>query len=175
MGASDAKAIERLAALANVEVKISFDEHATRLHAKAWIFHRRSGFSTAYVGSSNLSHAAQTDGLEWNVRITESDQPALVAQMQKTFDQYCADGYQFEPFDHRNASHRTRLKRALSLDRRSDLTDGGLLDLAPKALTEANLGLGPAGDVVTHVPQRPRRVTRVTTSPILLVLLHPIP
>jgi hypothetical protein len=24
----------------------------------------------------------------------------------------------------------------------------------------------PAGDVVTHVPQRPRKVTRVTTSPI---------
>ena len=87
MGASDASAIQRMASLPNTAVKVSYDENTTRLHAKAWIFHRASGFSTAFVGSSNLSHAAQTDGLEWNVRITQSDQPALVAQMQETFDQ----------------------------------------------------------------------------------------
>jgi superfamily II DNA or RNA helicase len=132
MGATDAKAIERLAALPNVQVKISFDEHSTRLHAKAWVFHRRSGFSTAYVGSSNLSHAAQTDGLEWNVRVTESDQPALLAQMQETFDQYWEDGYQFETFDHRDESQRERLRRALSPTRNGDSDDSVLLELTEK-------------------------------------------
>jgi superfamily II DNA or RNA helicase/HKD family nuclease len=126
MGASDAFAIERLAALRNAAVKISYDENATRLHAKAWIFHRASGFSTAFVGSSNLSHAAQTDGLEWNVRITQSDQPALLAQMQETFDQYWADGHQFEQYETGSARQRERLIRALSLDHRR-ISDANLL------------------------------------------------
>lgn len=123
MGASDAKAIERLAALPNVELKVSYDEKSTRLHAKAWIFHRESGYSTAYVGSSNLSHAAQTDGLEWNVRLTESDQPALVAQMNETFEQYWADGDQFERFDHLDDANRNRLTVALSQGARNEFTE----------------------------------------------------
>ncbi|MSP70720.1 MAG: DUF3427 domain-containing protein [Myxococcales bacterium] len=114
MGASDAVAIERLAALANAEVKVSYDEHTTRLHAKAWVFHRANGYSTAYVGSSNLSHAAQTDGLEWNVRVTERGQPALVAQMVETFEQYWGAPHQFESFRPGHAGDRARLSRALS-------------------------------------------------------------
>ena len=107
MGASDAAAVERFASLPNTEVKVSYDENVTRLHAKAWIFHRASGFSSAYVGSSNLSHAAQTEGLEWNVRIAEADQPALLTQMKETFEQYWEDRHQFEAFDAKSALHRT--------------------------------------------------------------------
>ena len=92
--------------LPNVEVRISFDEQVTRLHAKAWVFHRVSGVSTAHVGSSNLSHAAQTDGLEWNVRMTESDQPALIRQRQETFEQYWADRDLFECYDFNNEARR---------------------------------------------------------------------
>ena len=132
MGASDQLAIERLAALPNATVKISYDENATRLHAKAWIFHRASGFSTAFVGSSNLSHAAQTDGLEWNVRMTQSDQPALVAQMQETFDQYWADAHQFEQYESGNLGHRVRLTRALSADARHDPGADFLIEIEPR-------------------------------------------
>lgn len=131
MQASEAKAIERLAALPNAEVRVSFDEDSTRLHAKAWIFHRASGASTAYVGSSNLSHAAQTEGLEWNVRLTASDQPTLLEQMRETFEQYWADPNLFERFDLNAPTHRTRLSRALS----PRLYDGGpsfLAELEPK-------------------------------------------
>lgn len=131
MGASEAKAVERLAGLQGAEVKVSFDEQSTRLHAKAWIFHRASGLSTAYVGSSNLSHAAQTDGLEWNVRVTEADQSPLLAQMQETFEQYWSDAHLFEAFDPTRDAHRARLARALSPERREP---GGemLFDLEAK-------------------------------------------
>ncbi len=132
MGASDAAAIERLAALPNCEVKVSYDADSTRLHAKAWVFHRDNGYSTSYVGSSNLSHAAQTDGLEWNVRVTEQGQPALLQQMAETFAQYWADPYQFTPFTHGDVGHRQKLVRALSADRRSWSHAGALFELEAK-------------------------------------------
>lgn len=132
MAASDPVAIEKLAALPNAIVKVSYDENATRLHAKAWMFHRSSGFSTAYVGSSNLSHAAQTEGLEWNVRITEVDQPALFAQMQETFEQYWADAYHFEQFDYKDDGHRSRLRRALAVGDRGFAVNAGTVDIEPK-------------------------------------------
>lgn len=131
MGASEQVAIERLARLSNAHVKISYDEEVTRLHAKAWLFHRRSGVSTAYVGSSNLSHAAQTDGLEWNVRVAETEQPGLVAEVRETFEQYWDDAHQFEAYDPTTETHRVRLARALAPTRREAGPDV-IIELEPK-------------------------------------------
>lgn len=129
MRATDAAAIERLARLPGCEVKVSYDDSMTRLHAKAWVFHRASGYSTAYVGSSNLSHAAQTEGLEWNVRLTEQDQPAVLVQMAETFEQYWNDPYQFERYDG-SAPHKLRLARALTPDEAPSVSLW--IDLEPK-------------------------------------------
>ena len=65
-GATQAKAIEQLAALPNTEIRISYNTDIERLHAKSYIFVRNSGMNTAYIGSSNLSKSAQTEGLEYN-------------------------------------------------------------------------------------------------------------
>lgn len=50
------------------------------LSGEAWVFHRPSGFSTAYVGSSNLTQSAQVTGLEWNVRVSQARNPDVVAK-----------------------------------------------------------------------------------------------
>jgi superfamily II DNA or RNA helicase/HKD family nuclease len=118
MRATEAKAVELLARM-GAQVRVSYDDGTTRLHAKAWVFHRDSGYSTGYVGSSNLSHAAQTEGLEWNVRVTQLDQPALLAQMANVFASYWADDDRFEVFD--GSAHACdRLARALAAPDRSD-------------------------------------------------------
>ena len=113
MGASDRRAIDRLAELGAV-VRISYETRMTRLHAKAWLFHRETGFSTAYVGSSNLSHSALLDGLEWNVRLSEIEQGHLLDTFRATFDEYWEDPA-FEPYDPTRAEDVARLDAALAV------------------------------------------------------------
>jgi superfamily II DNA or RNA helicase/HKD family nuclease len=88
MGASDPRAVEWLAARKNVQVKVSYDTERTRLHAKAYHFVRHSGFSTAYIGSANMSRPAMTSGLEWTVKVTAQDLPHILERFEAEFETY---------------------------------------------------------------------------------------
>lgn len=102
---TELRALDELAAL-GAEVKVSYDVASTRLHAKAWLFHRRSGYSTAYIGSSNLTHSAMVTGLEWNVRVSGVRNPDVVAKMAAAFETYWESG-DFVAFDHEQFLERT--------------------------------------------------------------------
>ena len=86
-GSTERDALEQLKDV-GAQIRISYDIGTTRLHAKAWIFHRRSSFSTAYVGSSNLTHSAQLTGLEWNVRASAARNPDVLAKFEAVFESY---------------------------------------------------------------------------------------
>ncbi|QYG93232.1 DUF3427 domain-containing protein [Iamia sp. SCSIO 61187] len=88
-GSTEQAALEQLIDL-GADVRVSYDLSTTRLHAKAWVFHRVSGFSTAYVGSSNLTHSAQVTGIEWNVRTSAARNPDVIAKFGAVFDSYWA-------------------------------------------------------------------------------------
>ncbi|MCB7479697.1 DEAD/DEAH box helicase [Christiangramia sediminis] len=91
MGATDAKAVEYLSSLPNTEIKVSYNVEHERLHAKAYLFLRNSGFHTGYIGSSNLSRSALTNGLEWNLKVTTQEIGHIIDKFQKTFETYWLD------------------------------------------------------------------------------------
>ena len=109
MGASDPHAIEWLVKRRNVSIRISYDTARTRLHAKAYHFHRASGYSTAYIGSANMSQPAMTSGLEWTVKVTAQDMPHVLARFAAEFETYwCHES--FVPYD---ASQAARFREAI--------------------------------------------------------------
>ena len=96
-GSTEGRALDALSDL-GAEVRVSYDMSTTRLHAKAWLFHRRSGFSTAYIGSSNLTYSAQISGLEWNVRVSGARNPDVIDKVTAVFESYWNSG-DFVPYD----------------------------------------------------------------------------
>ncbi|MFE7382571.1 DUF3427 domain-containing protein [Streptomyces zhihengii] len=98
IGATERRALDRLVQKYGAEVKVNYELRSTRLHAKAWLFRRNSGYDTAYVGSSNLSKAALLDGLEWNVRLSSIATPDVLRKFEATFDAYWSESA-FESYD----------------------------------------------------------------------------
>ncbi|MBT9158001.1 MAG: putative DNA repair helicase RadD [Firmicutes bacterium] len=127
MGATDLKAIMELVQLPGTRIKVSYDTRSTRLHAKSYMFTRESGFSTAYIGSSNLSGAAIGGGLEWNVKVTAKDMPHVFHHLEATFETYWNDG-DFQDF---SAEDEPVLRVALGAERSRDLTSPLFFRITP--------------------------------------------
>ncbi|QEC76865.1 DEAD/DEAH box helicase [Mucilaginibacter ginsenosidivorax] len=120
MGATDVKAIEFLSNLKNTEIKVSYNSDHERLHAKAYLFVRNTGFTTGYIGSSNISRSALTNGLEWNLKVTSKEINHIIDKFKKTFETYWVDK-DFEPYEFGKDKQKLRaaLKQQKSYDKQS--------------------------------------------------------
>ncbi|MBK1689021.1 DUF3427 domain-containing protein [Rubrivivax gelatinosus] len=139
-GATEARALDELARLPGCELRVSLDGRRTRLHAKAWLFHRKTGFGSAYVGSANLSGAALTGGLEWTVKLAQRGQEALFARAVAHFETLWADS-EFQRYDPDDAGHRRALAAALGRESfgAETSTPVSFFDLQPKAYQQEML------------------------------------
>lgn len=139
MGATDPKAIEVLQELTGTEIRVSYDTKRTRLHAKAYLFHRKTGFGSAYVGSANLSNAALSEGLEWTTKISQYELPYLWGKVTGTFETYWQDD-EFQAFDKVAIP---KLRRAIQCERQVGTDSGTAInfDLRPFPFQEEILDL----------------------------------
>lgn len=129
MGATDVKAIDELCSLPNTQIRVSYDTKRTRLHAKAYLFQRNTGFTTAYVGSSNLSNAAISSGLEWNLKVTAKDMGKTIDRIRNSFESY----WESPEFEDYTSCERDRLACALRNEQFTN-TDTGrrfIFDIRP--------------------------------------------
>lgn len=135
MGATDPKAIQELAALPNTEVQVSYDTARTRLHAKAYLVYRDTGFGSAYIGSANISRAALSEGLEWTSKVSQYELPQIWQKVTATFESYWNDD-EFETYDEAGAE---RLRGAIERERQVGKIEVGSLptfDLRPYPFQE---------------------------------------
>lgn len=71
----------------NIKVKVenNLEKRSERIHIKAAIFKRNSGFSSAIIGSSNLTQNGLANGREWNIKINEFDNEQLYQNILQQF------------------------------------------------------------------------------------------
>ena len=126
MGATEPRAVDELFKL-GAEIRVALDARTTKLHAKAWLLHRESGLDTAFVGSSNLSHTALFDGLEWNVRLSSMDAGHVIDRVRMTFESHWESEH-FELYD--PAINGDELREALSQHDRRSLGESSTISFA---------------------------------------------
>lgn len=130
MGATDIKAVKTLLELPNTEIRVSYDTKRTRLHAKAYLFHRATGFGSAYIGSANVSKAALDEGLEWTAKISQYETDHLWLHAIATFESHWEDESEFTPCHEEDLP---TLELAIARERGGEIADDSIsfFDLRP--------------------------------------------
>jgi superfamily II DNA or RNA helicase len=128
-GSTEPAALDDLKSM-GAQIRVSYDTSVTRLHAKAWVFHRQNGFSTGYIGSSNLTHSAQVHGLEWNLRVSAARNSHVLDRMSALFES-CWNSDEFIDFDAEQFTQELERQNQQKTDRRIGVLPAIELRLEP--------------------------------------------
>lgn len=83
---TEPEALEELLALQGDLALRLYHEPGRSFHAKCYIFEHEDGRNVAFVGSSNLSHSALQQGIEWNYLVRETDDGWSLTDLLRRFD-----------------------------------------------------------------------------------------
>ena len=81
---SEPKALEKLLSMKNIELKI-ITEDVAKMHTKGYIFKNQDEYSII-IGSSNLTQYALCENKEWNLKVSSSQNGALVESTIREFN-----------------------------------------------------------------------------------------
>lgn len=82
---SEPKALERLASLNNISLKMYISDDNQGFHTKGYIF-EKDGLYRIIVGSSNMTQRALTVNQEWNAKVVSTDKGEFACKICSEFD-----------------------------------------------------------------------------------------
>lgn len=74
----------------SIDLRI-FETQQVSFHPKGYVFYFPDGSATALIGSSNLSASALREGIEWNYKVVNTDNPKGITVIERTFDRLFTD------------------------------------------------------------------------------------
>ncbi len=88
---SDPYALDRLAALNNVELKMyHVDDAGVGFHTKGYLF-KESGIYRIIIGSSNMTQTALSTNMEWNTQLVSTEQGEMAQVIVNEFEKLWLD------------------------------------------------------------------------------------
>jgi superfamily II DNA or RNA helicase/HKD family nuclease len=88
---SDPYALDRLAALKNIELKMyHVDDAGVGFHTKGYLF-KKSGIYRIIIGSSNMTQTALSTNMEWNTQLVSTEQGAMAQSIVSEFERLWED------------------------------------------------------------------------------------
>lgn len=112
---SDPAALDRIAALKNIELKMyRVDDAGVGFHTKGYLF-KESGMYRIIIGSSNMTQTALSTNMEWNTQLVSTEQGEMARSIVNEFETLWAEESS-RPYEEFIEFYRTKYNRKKQID-----------------------------------------------------------
>lgn len=146
---SDPYALDRLAMLKNVELKLyHVNESSVGFHTKGYLF-REEGAYRIIIGSSNMTQSALTTNMEWNAALVSMEHgsmaQAIVNEFEDLWNDSAAKDYSdISEYYRKQYNHKKQINKLIKSQHKialeEDIVDFETYDLKPNKMQEAFIG-----------------------------------